>query len=56
MRCIDGVDRCGVRFDGSEDFDSAPSSAEVAVPSVTEALGGSSAVVLAAVAVDWVVP
>ena len=31
---IDGVDRCGVRFDGSEDVDIAPSSAEVAVASV----------------------
>ena len=53
---IDGVHRCGIRFGGSGDIDSAPSSAKVAAASVTEALGGSSAVVSAASAVDWVVP
>ena len=32
---IDGVDRCGVRFGGSGDVDSAPSSAEVTAALVT---------------------
>ena len=50
------MDCCGVRFGGSGNIGSAPSLVEVAAASVTEALGGSSVVVLSAAAVDWVVP
>ena len=47
------MDCCGVRFGGSGGVGSAPSSAEVAA--VTEALGGTSDVALAAAVVGWVV-